>query len=158
MADEYFEFEASWTRSEIATHLRAIADELDGDGEITFSSGNRTISVTPPERSWFELEVERGRDEAEIEIEIEWDRAAESELAVESVGTDEQAQSESTTSPDGSAAFEIYEDSAGKWRFRLVHDGRILANSSGGQESQEEAELTIETVRQVAADAEIKAE
>jgi amphi-Trp domain-containing protein len=70
MADEYFEYEASRTRSEIATSLRAIADELDGDGPITFSSGDRTISVTPPERPWFELEVERG-EEVEIEIELE---------------------------------------------------------------------------------------
>jgi amphi-Trp domain-containing protein len=162
MAEEYFEYEAYRTRGEIAAHLRAIADELNGGGPITFAAGSHTISVTPPERSWFELEVECERDEVEIEIELEWDRAVEthsaSGLAVESASTDEKAHSEPVERVDESAAFELYEDRAGKWRFRLVSDGTILANSSGGHGSREEAKNTIEAVQRVAVDTEIEEE
>ena len=158
MADEYFEYEASRTRSEIATSLRAIADELDGDGPITFSSGSRTISVTPPERPWFELEVERG-EEVEIEIELEWDRRESGRrgstggLAVESVNSDDEP---ATGDEAVEGAFELYEDSAGKWRFRLVSEGPILANSSGGRESREEARRIVERIRRVVPEAAVK--
>jgi amphi-Trp domain-containing protein len=161
MAEEYFEYEAYRTRGEIAAHLREIADELDGGGPITFASGSHTISVTPPERPWFELEVERG-DEVEIEIELEWDSSVETrsstELAVELATEDEQADPVPVETAGESAAFELYEDRADKWRFRLVSDGAILANSSGGKGSREAAERAIETIQRIAAEAAIEEE
>lgn len=162
MADEYFKYESRRTRTEIATHLREIAAELDGDGPITFSSGDRRISVTPPHRPWFEIELEREYDEVEIEIELEWDPQkldidSGGQLTVESVDTEgEQGVASEEGGPTAhSAAFEWYEDNGGNWRFRLVHEGEILANSSGGSASREEVERTVETIQRVAADAEI---
>jgi len=55
-----------------------------------------------------------------------------------------------------SATFELYTDSAGEWRWRLVHDnGNIIADSGEGYASKQKAKQGIESVRENAADAAI---
>jgi amphi-Trp domain-containing protein len=49
---------------------------------VTFSAGDQTTTVSPPERSEFEIKVERegpagGSGELAIELEIEWPEDAE---------------------------------------------------------------------------------
>ncbi len=46
------------------------------------------------------------------------------------------------------ATFELYEDRAGKWRWRLVHDnGNIIADSGQGYSSKRRARGGIESVK-----------
>jgi uncharacterized protein YegP (UPF0339 family) len=52
------------------------------------------------------------------------------------------------------ATFEVYEDRAGKWRWRLVHDnGNIIADSGEGYASRQKCEQGLESVKQNAPDA-----
>jgi uncharacterized protein YegP (UPF0339 family) len=52
------------------------------------------------------------------------------------------------------ATFEIYEDSAGEYRWRLVHDnGNIIADSGEGYASKQKARQGIDSVRDNAPDA-----
>nr|WP_313695370.1 HVO_2922 family protein [Halobaculum sp. XH14] len=54
------------------------------------------------------------------------------------------------------ATFELYEDSAGQWRWRLVHDnGRIIADSGEGYASKQKATEGLESVRENATGADV---
>jgi uncharacterized protein YegP (UPF0339 family) len=55
------------------------------------------------------------------------------------------------------ATFEVYRDSAGEWRWRLVaSNGNIIADSGEGYSSKQGAERGIESVKRNAADAEVE--
>lgn len=57
------------------------------------------------------------------------------------------------------AAFEVFEDAAGEYRWRLVHqNGRILGDSGEGYASRSNARRAIETVEQTVEKAEVDAE
>jgi amphi-Trp domain-containing protein len=76
-----FESESHQTRGEVADYLRAVADALEAGGELTLSAGGQSISVDPPNRIEFEVEVERegpagGSGELSVEFELEWDEDA----------------------------------------------------------------------------------
>jgi uncharacterized protein YegP (UPF0339 family) len=54
------------------------------------------------------------------------------------------------------ATFELYEDSAGDWRWRLVHDnGNIIADSGQGYSSKQRAKDGLESVKRNAPDANV---
>jgi uncharacterized protein YegP (UPF0339 family) len=54
------------------------------------------------------------------------------------------------------ATFELYEDQAGQYRWRLVHEnGNIIADSGEGYASRQKAEQGIESVRANAPDADV---
>lgn len=54
------------------------------------------------------------------------------------------------------AIFEVYEDRAGQWRWRLVHDnGNIIADSGEGYASRQKCEQRLESVKQNAPDASV---
>jgi uncharacterized protein YegP (UPF0339 family) len=54
------------------------------------------------------------------------------------------------------ATFEVYEDRAGKWRWRLVHDnGNIIADSGEGYASRQKCEQGLESVKQNAPGADV---
>jgi uncharacterized protein YegP (UPF0339 family) len=55
------------------------------------------------------------------------------------------------------ATFELYEDNAGEWRWRLVHDnGNIIATGGEGYASKERALGGIKSVQQNAPDASVE--
>jgi amphi-Trp domain-containing protein len=76
------ETEAERTRAEIATTLRDIADDLDGDGPVTLEIGGSRVSLDPTEPVVFKLEGESDWSEGEteakqsIELELVWRRPA----------------------------------------------------------------------------------
>ncbi|GAA0657113.1 HVO_2922 family protein [Salarchaeum japonicum] len=50
---------------------------------------------------------------------------------------------------DSQARFEVYEDDAGQWRWRLVHrNGNILADSGEGYASKQKAKQGLESVKE----------
>jgi len=72
-----FADERHQSRGEVAEYLRAVADRLDGDGEVTFDRGADSLSVDVPSRVEFEVKVERegpadGVGEIGLELELEW--------------------------------------------------------------------------------------
>ena len=55
------------------------------------------------------------------------------------------------------ATFEVYEDRAGQWRWRLVHDnGNVIADSGEGYASRQKCEQGLESVQQNAPDADVE--
>ncbi|WP_254840848.1 amphi-Trp domain-containing protein [Natronomonas marina] len=77
------ETEAEKTRAEVATYLRGLADQLDGDGEVTLDLAGREVRLTPTDPVTLKLEGEsdwsEGDTEAKqsIELELVWRREAE---------------------------------------------------------------------------------
>ncbi|WP_136591138.1 amphi-Trp domain-containing protein [Salinigranum halophilum] len=76
-----FEFERSMGTAEVAEYLRTVADRLESGEEFTLESGGESVTLRPPGRMEFEVEVERetsksgGPAEIEVEFELEWDEA-----------------------------------------------------------------------------------
>ena len=74
-----FAFERDMTTAEVAEYLRTVADRLDSNEEFTLEAGAESVTLTPPSRIEFEVEVERetsdsgGPGEIELEFELEWD-------------------------------------------------------------------------------------
>jgi len=55
------------------------------------------------------------------------------------------------------ATFQVYQDAAGAWRWRLVHDnGNVLADGGQGYSTKRRAVDGIESVRQNAPEAPIE--
>lgn len=55
------------------------------------------------------------------------------------------------------ATFEVYEDRAGQWRWRLIHDnGNIIADSGEGYATRQKCEQGLESVKQNAPDADVE--
>jgi amphi-Trp domain-containing protein len=86
-----FEFERDMTASEAAQYLRTIADHLDSGDEFTLTAGTDSVTLTPPGRVEFEVEIEReisksgDLTEIELEFELEWDErgANDGDLTIE---------------------------------------------------------------------------
>jgi len=58
---------------------------------------------------------------------------------------------------DSQSQFELYEDDAGEWRWRLVHqNGNVLADSGEGYASKQKARQGIEAVKRDAVDAPVE--
>lgn len=54
------------------------------------------------------------------------------------------------------ATFEIFQDNAGEWRWRLVaHNGNIIADSGEGYQSKQGVKRGIESVKKSAAKAQV---
>ena len=73
-----FKSEQTQSRSEIATLLRRVADNLDSGESITLRAGSEEVTMDPPERPTFEVTAERagpvdGPGELSVEFELEWD-------------------------------------------------------------------------------------
>jgi amphi-Trp domain-containing protein len=76
--DVLFSSEQRYTREEIATYLRNVADKLDAGEAVTLSSGAESVTMEPPAQPTFEVKAERegpaaGPGELSIEFELEWD-------------------------------------------------------------------------------------
>ena len=114
------EEEAPRKRRGIASFFQQIADRLRR-GEKVAVDDEQSVTVEVPA-------------ETELEIELEWD---EKEGAIE---TDVVASK---------ARFELFEDSAGEYRWRLVHrNSNIIADSGEGYASKQKAEQGLESVRE----------
>ncbi|ADB59460.1 protein of unknown function DUF1508 [Haloterrigena turkmenica DSM 5511] len=71
-----FELERAYDREELAAVFREFGDALAGDRPLKIDDGERTATVSIPERVVAEFEAEREDDEppvAELELELEWD-------------------------------------------------------------------------------------
>jgi amphi-Trp domain-containing protein len=125
------ESESTRSRRGIASYFRRLARRLDR-GEPVPADEEQTVTVTPPADADFEVEVEREDGLVSLEMELEWE---------ESEGDVETAVSASK------ARFELFEDSAEEWRWRLVHrNGNIIADSSEGYASKQKATQGLDSV------------
>ncbi|WP_440766267.1 amphi-Trp domain-containing protein [Natronorubrum sp. DTA7] len=196
--DDEFELERAYDRDELAAVFREFVSALTDDQPLQLTDGERTATVTIPQRLIAEFEVERDADAeppvAELEVELEWDDADGSSVRLEEHGSvvsdsaddeedgsgeeasgsddedgesdDEYVESESdedtVTVRAGERSgrtgrFEIYEDRAGEWRWRLVHwNGNIVADSGEGYTSRSNAKRAARSVMDTAPAASIE--
>jgi amphi-Trp domain-containing protein len=72
------ETEEQKTRTEVATYLRRLADDLDDGGTVTLELGDRRVALDPVDPITFKLEGESDWSEGEteakrsIEFELVW--------------------------------------------------------------------------------------
>lgn len=76
MEETLFVSERRLSRSEIASHLRSVAERLEAGEMIKLSSGTDSVTLEIPEQAEFEVKAERetgdGEPELSVEFEIEW--------------------------------------------------------------------------------------
>jgi len=126
------ESETIRSRRSIATYLRRLARRL-GRGEPVPVDDKQSVTVTPASEPELEIELEQEGDNLSLEIELEWEGDA-SDVETDTIAS--------------KARFEVYEDSAEQYRWRLVHrNGNIIADSSEGYASKQKANQGLESVR-----------
>jgi len=127
------ESEEKRTKGGIASYLRRLAGRLSRNKPAPVDE-DQTVTVDPPAETEMEVEVEQEGDQTTLEIELAWD----------------DDEGDVDLDADASKArFEVYEDSAGEHRWRLVHDnGNIIADSSEGYSSKQKAEQGLDSVRE----------
>jgi len=169
MGDTVLKVDGDRSRTEVASTLRALAEQLDRGEEVRLVGDGETISVVPANELAFELEVEEesnGDREIEVEIELEWTEPSEppGDAVTESDESDELPNAEASPAapedpdvdkvvPDDSetiaslARFEVFQDRADEWRWRLVHrNGNIIASSGEGYTTRQNAEKGMRSV------------
>jgi len=131
--DTVYKSETKRSRRSIAAYLRRLATAL-GRGEPVPVDEEQTVTVTPPAEPELEIEIEQDGETLSLEVEMEWEGAA------------EDVDTETNVSQ---ARFELYEDSAEEWRWRLVHrNGNIIADSGQGYASAQKANQGLDSVVQ----------
>ena len=126
------ESERKRTRRGIASYFQRLARAL-GRGERVPIDEEQTVTVDPPADTDLEVDVEREGDIVSVALEMAWEEA-EGDVETEVVAS--------------KATFEVYEDSAEQWRWRLKHrNGNVIADSSEGYASKQKAKQGLESVR-----------
>ncbi len=121
-------------RRGVSAFFRRIARAL-GRGEPVPATDDQTVTVDVPADPDLEVEVEREAGEAVLEVELSW--------------PDEEGETIETDANASLATFELYEDSAGDYRWRLRHrNGNIIADGSQGYASKQKAKQGIESVKE----------
>jgi len=133
MADEtIYEIEESRTRRGLATYFHRLARRL-GRGDPVAIDEAQTVTVAVPANPDVEIEVEREDGTTSLEIELAWP-------------TDEGSVDVDASA--SKATFELFEDRAAEWRWRLVHDnGNIIADGGEGYASKQAARNGLESVK-----------
>jgi amphi-Trp domain-containing protein len=120
------------SRRAIASYLRRVADAL-GRGQPVPVDEEGTVTVDPPSDLELEIKVEREDAELSFEIEMEWP---------------EEEGDVDTDAGASRATFELYEDAAEEWRWRLVHDnGNVIGDSGEGYSSKQKAKQGLRSVK-----------
>ena len=121
------------SRLGIASYFRRIARSLRR-GEPVAADEEQTVTVDPAAEPELEIEVEEEDGTVSLELEMEWEGDA------ADIETDVVASK---------ATFELYEDSADEWRWRLRHrNGNVIADGGEGYSRKSDATNGIESVRE----------
>jgi uncharacterized protein YegP (UPF0339 family) len=104
----------------------------------------QTVAVDAPDEAELEVEIEREGGDVSLEIEMAWP---------------EEAGDVDTEADESKATFQVYEDNAGEYRWRLRHDnGNIIADGAQGYASKQKATQGLESVKRNAAGAAVDEE
>ncbi len=176
MGATLFELEHAYDRDELATIFREFAVALEAETPVELHSGERRLTIDVPADVVAELEGEHEDGRTELEFELEWDDPDGSSIRVTDAGTGDESGDAETTAVDESAAgkeasdrvetsehpgrrsrFEVYEDRAQEWRWRLVHwNGNVIADSGEGYAARSNAERAVRGVMRNAPSARIE--
>ena len=131
-----YEADEKRSRRGIATFFRRIARRLDR-GEKVSVDDQQTVAFDPPPEAELDVELEREDGIVSLAIEMDWDE------------TDGEVE---TDTRESKATFQLYEDNAGQYRWRLRHrNGNVIADSGEGYASKQKAKQGLESVKTNAA-------
>ena len=168
--DDQFSIESEESPAGIAETLRSLAAQFETGERLRIAEGERAAAAELANTLSLEMELERGPGgEVEFELEVEWAdpsvERTETEDGTETVDDlpldpEEPAGTEvddAGTGADGSlATFQLFEDRAGEWRWRLRHrNGNVIASSGEGYTSKQNAKKGLRSVVRNAPDADI---
>jgi len=155
------EFEHDGTAAEAGALLRSLGSDLERGEPLRFETDDGVVVVTPSDGVEVEVEIERAGDEVELEIELEWaddgttvtgeDPDADDDTAGDGTDPDPDAESSLADLEDApsKATFELFQDRAEEWRWRLRHDnGNIVADSGEGYDTVSGARNGLRSVRE----------
>ncbi|MCD2199985.1 DUF1508 domain-containing protein [Halobacterium sp. KA-4] len=177
MTRDDYESEVTASPEDAAAVLSDVADGLLA-GSIRLGEGDDAVAVDVPAELSLEVEFEREGDELSLELELEWDDEAsdavsavetsdqESETAEEESDADVSSEAPEVAdcavpvgAADGSqslARFEVFEDKAGEFRWRLRHrNGNVIASSGEGYTRKHNAWKGLRSVMQNAPEADV---
>jgi len=145
------EFEHDGTAAEAGAMLRALGTDLERGEPLRFETEDGVVTVDPPAALELEVEIERAEGEVELELELEWDDEAGATVTTEGEVADDGDEEPVTAVEDApsKATFELFQDRAEEWRWRLRHDnGNIIADSGEGYGSITGARNGLRSVRE----------
>ncbi|MFD1565666.1 amphi-Trp domain-containing protein [Haloarchaeobius amylolyticus] len=156
-----FSLERAYDRTDVAEIFRELTAATESGQPVTLSGDGQAVRVTLPDRVVAGLEATSDSDGdppvADLTLALEWDDPDGSSIEV--VDRDEHESTDAgATDDDGrTSRFEVYEDAAGEWRWRLVHwNGNIIADSGEGYASRFNAERAARGVMRTAPTATIQ--
>jgi len=130
------ESEEKRSRRGLATFFRRIARRLDR-GENVPLNDEQTVAFDPPTEAELEVDVVREGGTVSLDIGMEWP---------------EEEGEVDTDATESKATFQLYEDAAEQYRWRLRHDnGNIIADGGEGYSSKQKARQGLESVKENAA-------
>ncbi len=130
------ESEEKRSRRGLATFFRRIARRLDR-GENVPLNDEQTVAFDPPTEAELEVDVVREDGTVSLDIGMEWP---------------EEEGEVDTDATESKATFQLYEDAAEQYRWRLRHDnGNIIADGGEGYSSKQKARQGLESVKENAA-------
>lgn len=156
-----YESELTASRDEVAAVLSGVTDGVLG-GSIRFDEGDDAIVVAVPEEITLELELELEDDDLSLELEMEWPYS-EAEGPTETTGEEPAGEDDAPQTPVGAAGgaqtlarFEVFQDRADEWRWRLRHNnGNVIATSGEGYTRKHNARKGLRSVMRNAPEAEV---
>jgi amphi-Trp domain-containing protein len=173
MEERLFEQTDERDAAETAALLRSLADDLESGTGFDALAGE-TLDAGVPTAMTVDVELDRETetDERELEVELLWDPADERETApTETAGTGDPSATDSAdttadptnasadATPASQATFEVFQDRADEWRWRLRHrNGNIVADSGEGYARRKDAMNGLESVQRNAPGAEVEIE
>jgi amphi-Trp domain-containing protein len=132
------------TRSKLAGMFRQVADALDSGDPVPV--GADSIAVDPPAEAELEIDVEREDGMLTLEYEMAWPEEEGGGIRFDA--GDDEADGDDEDEPASRATFELYEDNAGEYRWRLRHrNGNIIADSGEGYSTKANAKNGIDSVK-----------
>lgn len=159
--DPEYESELTATRDEVAAVLSGVTEGILG-GSLRFDEGDDAIVVAVPEEITLEIELELEDGDLSLELEMEWPYS-EAEGSTRTTAEDFPGEDDALHTPVGAASgsqtlarFEVFQDKADEWRWRLRHNnGNVIATSGEGYTSKHNAQKGLLSVRRNAPEAEV---
>ena len=144
-AGDEFSLERAYDRTDIADVFRELAAAAESGQPVTLSDDDEAVKITISDRVVAGIEatseVDGGSSVADLTLALEWDDPDGASVQVADRDEHEPTNVEPTNGGERTSRFEVYEDVAGEWRWRLVHwNGNIIADSGEGYASRFNAE------------------
>lgn len=167
--DDQFSIESEDSPEGVAETLRSLAAQFETGERLRIADGERAAIAELADVLSVEMELERESDgEVEFELEVEWTDPSREHAGVEDTpetadqppsepeGAPGEQEAGATPAGDSLATFQLFQDRADEWRWRLRHhNGNVIASSGEGYTTKQNAKKGLRSVVRNAPGAEV---